>query len=921
MAFKHKPQRYVYKIHSKKLRKAKWKLSIHTEDAMKSGELIGISDSTVLRWLDELNGETDNDTRVAEINHELRYGDNTTQIVRKLTRERMRLLLKRDFISVVMDSKKDYEKLAKDGFWLNDRKYVRLLSTTNGIKNSTIIFCAEEYHAELRRRLDNGRDLNKPIVPAKFGAYEALACSSSVPVSMPKGILVVPDCYTEFTENILVLDDRDDGEPKLTYEKDYQIRKDVSDGFGTITPERAKIWSDELGLDYTFSGCNTRCAFLKGMLVVFDHVAFAEEVNGASQFNPQGYLVKDIWGDVRDVRDVDVVFTESMLKLWDSYKSIEDYLANCRLNNYTISIPKVSPKYLDDEWTTNYQFLQSYSLSDGELDALIKPTVDNITDLLGGDYRKILLYTCGRHINERDFISREPDFVKALMIEPKEINDPYVEHNIREMLNKRIKQAKLGKIDVHGNFELACGDPYALWQSIFGLEVTGLLCAGSIYSEYWNNCGAEYVSCFRAPMTSEYNIKKMYVSNYSACRKWYEHIHTMVIFNAWDTATDAMNGEDFDGDLNFITDNEILVRNTKDNPTIMCVQRRADKFVITPELLVRSDIQSFGNDIGKITNDITSQIDIVSNFEDGSLENDTLRYRIICGQTFQQNSIDKAKGIITKPRPANWFNMRDNMCSDDDSESTKHHKRFDRNICVTKKPYFMIYNYDSLNRDYKKYNEAARTQCRAATHRSLADLIGKGAESHSDKEFLDAYYDGLNVTVGNCLVNKICAIIENKFGRQQYRGVGGDFDFSFLKPSDSLASRTETSRLNALYKIYCESIRRNFISNSQNEDENSIKMQYRLFLEYYRNQCLRICPNVDVLVSTLIDKLYKTNASKKFVWNLFGDVIIEHLLESHNYKISLPVREDDEPEFYYRGVGYKMTQCDLKEAHNQGDNT
>lgn len=912
MAFKHKPQRYIYKLHSARLRKAKWNLKLTIDSAISNGEIIGVSESTVLRWLDELNGETENDIRVEQINLELSKLKDTQDDkakAKKLTQEKFNLLLKRDYMTVVMDSKKDYEKLAKNGFTLNGRKYVRLLSTTNGIKNSTIVFCAEVHHDELRRRLDNGRDLSKKLVPAKFGAYEALSCSSSVPVSNPRGILVVPDCYTDFTENILVLDDREDGEPKLTYEENYKIHKDASDGFGTITPELARIWSGELGLDYVFSGCNTRCAFLKGMLVVFDHVAFAEEVNGASELNPEGYMVKDIWGNTRDVREVDIVFTESMLKLWDSYGSLEEYLENCKINHYSISVTKVTPKVLDDQWTTNYQFLQSYNLSEEELNELIQPTIDNINDLLGGDYRKIILYACGKDLDTRDFFYREPDFIKALMVDSREINDPYVEHNIREMLNKRIKQAKLGKIDVHGNFEIACGDPFALWQSIFGMDVTGLLTAGEIYSGYWNECGANDVACFRAPMTSEYNIKKMRVSNSDLCLKWYKHINTMVVFNAWDTATDAMNGEDFDGDLNFITDNPILVRNTKDNPTIMCVQRRADKFVVTPDMLVKSDMASFGNDIGKITNDITSQIDIVSRYPEGSIENDTLRYRIICGQTFQQNSIDKAKGILTKPRPANWFSIRDNVHEEDDTVATKHHKDFNRRICVTKKPYFMIYNYDSLKRDYKKYNEAVRTQCRAITHKSLGELINGGAKNDTDRKFVDAYYDGLNVTKGECVVNKICSIIEDKFDGKQYHGDSA-FDFTFLKPSDVLASRAETSRLNALYKVYCESVRRNLITTSQSGDA-SAKMQYGAFLGYYRNQCLRICPDVKVLVSTIIDKIYKTNASKKFVWNLFGDVIIEHLLDVNDYKIHIPVRDDEAPEFLYKGIGYRMAEFDI----------
>ena len=107
--------------------------------------------------------------------------------------------------------------------------------------------------------------------------------------------------------------------------------------------------------------------------------------------------------------------------------------------------------------------------------------------------------------------------------------------------------------------------------------------------------------------------------------------------NAWDSATDAMNGEDFDGDMNFITDNAVLLRRTRKTPTIFCIQHRAEKHKITEQLLIDSDINGFGNQIGKITNDITSQFDIQTKFDSNSLEYNTLAYRIICGQLYQQD--------------------------------------------------------------------------------------------------------------------------------------------------------------------------------------------------------------------------------------------------------------------------------------------
>lgn len=642
MAKHKKLQRLIFKLSSKELRGGGWNLDIKLTDAETSGLLTPIAESTVIRWIDELNHAGDVDGKIRECISGIRElwkqesTNDTRTEMRRLYREKLRLMLVEDYANVVMDSNRDYKELCAHGFMLNGIKFVRLLSTTNGVKMKTVVFCSERLHPIIRFRLDNGRDLEKPMVPAKFGAYEALACSSSTPLSWPDGILVIPDCYTDFVEDVITIDDNESGEPTMKEKRGCKIHKDVSDGFGTMTPERAAIWSSELGIEQPVSGMNMRCAFLKGMLVPFDHVAFAEAHNGASPENEDGYMVRDIWGDIRDVRTCDVVFTESMLKLWASYKSLEDYLGNCRMNNYSLSTTKQAPLVLDPMWTTNYQFLQSYELSDDDINELVQPTIDNIRDILGGDYRKMLLYLCGRNITPNTFYNSDSGYVKALMINSHEVNDPYVRQSVSRLIRKRINQAKMGKLDVHGHFEIACGDPFSLWQSIFGLPVTGILKAGEIYSEFWQ--GSDDVLLFRSPMSVHNNIRKMHVCHADEARFWYRYIRTMVILNSWDTATDAMNGQDFDGDLDFITDNPVLLRNTKALPTIMCVQHSATKCRVEPHLLVEADMSGFGNKIGKITNDITSQFDILADVTPDSIEAEQLEYRIMCGQKFQQDS-------------------------------------------------------------------------------------------------------------------------------------------------------------------------------------------------------------------------------------------------------------------------------------------
>lgn len=524
------------------MRKARWNLDLPISEARRNDEVISLADSQVLRWLDELNGITDADNIAKAIKAEIRRikrednsGPNKRRI-RQLYAQLDEIQYKPDYMCLIIDKKKDYYR-ACAGFSINGLKYKRLLGTNGGVKTSTIVFVSERHIDEIRRRIDNGRDLSKKMVPAKFEAYKALTCSASIPVSYPRGVLVVNDCEVEFTDDIVYLNDEDDGEPVMENRYGVPVGVTDSDGYGLMLPSLAERWSQELNLDYMVSGLNTRFSFEKGMVFTFDFVEFAEKVAGS-------YIVKDAWGDDVDVRDVELILTTSMVKLWDSYSSIDDYLQNSIQNKYTFGVTKACPKELESERTTNYQFVQSYCLNDDEIDELIKPTMDEIHDILHGDRIKTLLYLKGSGLNEDNIDRIDNDFSKALMIDERMIDDPYVQSSIYNMIKKRINDAKVGVLNVHGNYSIICGDPYALCQSMFGLPVTGLLKANEIYNKYWSDLGAEKLACFRAPMTCHNNIRLVHPASGDEVSHWYQYMTSCTLLNCWDTATHALNGAD-----------------------------------------------------------------------------------------------------------------------------------------------------------------------------------------------------------------------------------------------------------------------------------------------------------------------------------------------------------------------------------------
>lgn len=537
-------QRFILKLNSSRLRKSKWNLTLPLSEARKNDEVISLSDSQILRWIDELNGIKDADFIAKNIKSQikmLKKQPNSLQNRKEIKRLYEKLdsvQFKPDYMCLIIDKEKDYRRACK-GYKINDIKYVRLLGTNGGVKSSTIVFVSERLAPILKERIENGRDKTKQLIPAKFEAYRALTCSGSIPVSFPKGILVVNDCETEFYEDIISLNDEDSDEPVMEYLKNEKVSLNESDGYGLILPSLANRWSNELNLGYTMSGCNTRCSWEKGMVFCFDFIDFADNVAHRS-------LVTDAWGNQIDIHNVEMILTTSMLKLWDSYSSVDDYIGCCMKNHYTFGVAKTCPEELESQRCLNYQFIQSYNLNEQEIDKLIQPTVDMIRDILSGDRTMAILFLKGMYLDDRNIDYIDNDFAKAIMIDERMFDDPFIKRKILHMIKKRINDAKIGVLNVHGNYSIVSGDPYSLCQSIFDLPVTGLLKKGEIYNKYWVDKGANKLVCFRAPMTCMNNIRQVDVANNEDISYWYKYMTTCTIFNSWDSSAHALNGMDKD---------------------------------------------------------------------------------------------------------------------------------------------------------------------------------------------------------------------------------------------------------------------------------------------------------------------------------------------------------------------------------------
>ena len=823
------PQYEIFKIGTNKLKYSNWNLTISKKEAFKYQELISLFEAQEFRIM-------------------------ANKILNKDIRE---IDFSKIFMQVVIDKKSDFGRATcKKGVTVNGINYRRFVGTTGGLKNNTLLFCNSQYVDKLNELCECKRNKDISLVPAKYEAYKALTCSASQPICNPNGILVVRDCITKYFADVISLDDGiDSDEPLRTIIKDKELENNVSDGFNLCTIEYMQRVGESLGIDYTPSGVCLRNAWLKGMLYPFPIIEFIEKYNNGD------FLIEDIWGNIQDIRNCEMIITESSLKLWSAYNSIDEYVNACEECGYGFSVTKISPHILEERRELNYQYLQSYDFTDEDIKELCAPTIQYLKDAMCGDYSstiKFLGITDNADINS---------WQRALFTSEYMMGDPYVIDSVHRFIKKKINDAKIGKLFVDGNYQIASGDPFALMQSICGLEVTGLLKAGECYSKFWIDKNENEIVLFRSPMTSHNNIRMCQVNSSEECQYWYQYMDTIMIINGWDSFCMAENGEDWDSDLNFSTNNSVLKRRYKFLPAIECVQRNTSKIVITEKEVLKTNKNGMGNQVGTITNYVTSMMEVQSHFEKGSKEYKELEYRIECGQLYQQNELDKIKGIVAKPMPSNWYNM--GACADN---------RYKQSICAYRKPYFMIYIYDEAKRDYKKYIKESNDKCKLIYNCSIQDLYdNKDGLSDEQKEFLFWYEFKMPVGTGECSMNKICRYVESQLdGYKTQLHRNSTFDYNELKVKRR-CTEEHRQALRELEQEYRECVRE--YKAQKHFDKGESNKNRKFLYKKFHEEAMNICPNDDERLNIILDITYGYNGNKQFCWDTIGDLICKRLEE------------------------------------------
>jgi hypothetical protein len=771
-----------------------------------------------------------------------------------------------------------------------------LICGAGNSRRNTVLFIDEKYFDIVNGVLNNGRDLNKELVHAKFNAYYGLYNSSGLNVSFPK-ILVVKDLETE---RLVKADFVEEGIVDKIEEKEKLLKFNLFDGQGLISPDFAEKWSSEIGIDYIPSNFIVRASFIKGMCATFDFRRFSREVAHNS-------FVEDVWGKTWDINDIDIIISQSQFKLWDSYQSLEDYVENCNKNDLGWLISRYSPKFEKTSVKSNYQFLQVLNLNNEQVKSLCKKTVDFFKYAIAEKYEYSLLYLLGDYINkeiDESWLNDIQDHIsKALIYNPNILNDPYVKQHIIRTLNKKIKESYLGSLILNGNYSVMISDPYAQCEHIFGLPVNGLLKRDEYFSKFWNDRFIDKVVACRAPLTwrSEVNILDLVVGN--RFDDWYSYLYSGIVYNVFGEDAMIHADSDVDGDLVMTTDQKEFIDGAFGGLPVSYEKKTASKAIVFPSMLWESDIKSFNSKVGFITNVSTTMYTLLPLFEKGSKEYNEVIERLKLCRFYQGCEIDKAKGIATKPFPKSWTRWQKKTLEMSVEELGE--VEFENKLLVEKRPYFMRYLYSGYGRRYKKHLDTFETICQTRLGYGLNDVLAKTENEMFDEELeIKKGYDKFNPLIDtSSVMNMISHFMEEQVKEIKVCSKNQSYDPTILMDK---SIGIDKSRLLSMKKLWDEwkSIKRN-----RNVDDDGEHEGIKHIAKSFHLKAEKISSNANELVNLAVQLCYIDNSKspKDFVWSVFGNELVEIIKSNSGQPYFVPTI-DPNGSIEFMGKTYEMRE-------------
>lgn len=857
-------QFYMFKFDSSRIHKTNYNFKLTFKQAQKNDEIVAMGDNQLFRTIRQIKK---------------RSFDPTNKIS----------MFMPEVISINVEHTAHYKNLIKDGILINNILFKRFLCGAGHARNNTVYFIEDSIFDIINEIFKNDHgDLE--MNPAKYNAYFGLYASVSKIVSTPN-VCVVKD----FKYNAVKKVDWIEGDVVTVIDKELEFN--AFDGQGLISPRMSSTWANDLHIKYTPSQFIIRAPFIKGMLATFDFHQFAYENHIDT--------ITDLWGDIYNIQDIDVILSESQFKLWSAYKNWKSYVHSTNKNNLSWGVTRANPKKDKDVAFTNYQYIQTLKLSNKDIKNLCQPTIDWLRGVATDeDPLQALLFLIGEKYDDIFEImsAKDIDIGKGVVLNNELLKHPYVKNKIHYMIEKKMNDACMGKLAVQGNYQMMIADPYAQAQHALKLPVTGLLKENEYYSNYWLKQGITQVDACRSPMThySEHNILNF--KKNGETQFYFGHLDSGIVINIWGDDCMRFADADFDGDILMTTNNEYFIKGVEDNLLpITYSKQSAPKEKICFDSCVKADFSSFDTKIGVITNYSTSLYSLEAKHANNKEKLEEIQTRIKILRREQGNQIDKAKGVQITGFPTHWVKWSKVDIEKDTPEEIES-KNFNNDIIIEKKPYFMTYVYPALKKELKEWLKNMDTYSKKVFGCSVDELVIKNEKTEDEIKFLKNYERYVPVDLTSCVMNKLSFIMEKEvINLKKWKAKKEDVDWILLDKNIKI-DESKLVKVKRLYKEY------------QVDKKNKKELEQAFHHEDFMSNGLEKEELIEKMLKVVSDEELVNYCvhldNKSFVWEAKLDNLINIIFNNRQKEVWIPI-EDENGEYQYLNKRYTKKGCEL----------
>ena len=449
-----------------------------------------------------------------------------------------------------------------NGFDLDGIHYVMWFRTPAKARVGQIYFINSLYKDKIYAWQTMGIKLPKEEAKiGEMGAYMSLTAShiENVIKINPKNILVLKDWDSISSRNCAIVKTDEDGKCIVEY-KESEVKNTLWDGMAIIEDSKCPSFINGGALlrQHMFKAFASR-----GYIQKF----FIDYCN-ENELDYNSFEVVDMWGNKHKAKDIEMITTENAVK-WTKFNfTYEEWCKKVKEDNNIFGVCKTDYKSkicYGELQQASYQMVNSLiNLDEEQVKELCGTSLDYLNSLKDVD-------NLVRHLEERANFSNCYEMIAKLIklnrdLADTEIIRTYVSDNVIQDCKAKFKGSKL--LFNADNLVLV-GNPYGLLLHSVGAFTGGdktLEVSGEYISCYTTRFrDGEMLAGFRSPHNSPNNI--MYCKNsYSKEMTKYFNLsdNILVVNGIGNDIQNRGNGLDFDSDMVFLTNNNIIVESAKE---------------------------------------------------------------------------------------------------------------------------------------------------------------------------------------------------------------------------------------------------------------------------------------------------------------------------------------------------------------------